>query len=329
MAVVISNPPYNLKWEPQPFAEMDSRFSLHGVPPASNGNFAFVLSAMEKADKGIFILPNGALSSQIKEEKAITKSLVESNIIESVIACPGNMFEKTAISVVILILNKKKETSKVTMIDLRNSFETEEREQKGQFGGKSHTNRVYKKQYNILSDKTIQKVLKTISEGVEENAFSKIITLEDIRQNNYILTPSRYIDLKVKLNYRNPEDIVKDLNLILKEKNKCKMSINETIGKTLGFDKNLYVKRDNKELNEFMKKIGADQIIKDDYITFTKNAGELKFENKSKTEISSVLMMILNTWKQHVYYLNAQENVYLAELRDVMLYKLMSGEVEI
>lgn len=329
MTVVISNPPYNLKWEPQPFAEMDSRFSLHGVPPSSNGNFAFVLSAMEKADKGIFILPNAILNSQVKAEKAIRKSLVESNIIESVITCPDNMFENTTIPVIILILNKKKETSKVTVIDLRNAFEIEEREQKGQFGGKSHTNRVYKKQYKILSDETIQKVLKTIIEGVEEKAFSKIITLEDIRRNDYILTPSRYIDCEFKLNHRNPKDIVKDLNLILQEKNKCKMSINETIGKALGFDKNLYAKRDNKEINEFLGKIGVNQIIKDDYITFTKKAGELKFENNSKTEISSVLMMILNTWKQHVYYLNTQENVYLAELRDVVLDKLMSGEVEI
>ena len=42
--------------------------------------------------------------------------------------------------------------------------------------------------------------------------------------------------------------------------------------------------------------------------------------------VSSVLMMILNTWKQHVYYLNTEENRYLAELRDILIDELMTGK---
>lgn len=47
MATAISNPPYNLKWEPTVLANLENRF-VYGVPPKSNANYAFVLSALEK-----------------------------------------------------------------------------------------------------------------------------------------------------------------------------------------------------------------------------------------------------------------------------------------
>ena len=68
------------------------------------------------------------------------------------------------------------------------------------------------------------------------------------------------------------------------------------------------------------------KIEKSDYFTATKNKNEIKFENRSKEMVSSVLMMILNTWKQHVYYLNTEENRYLAELRDILIDELMTGK---
>ena len=72
--------------------------------------------------------------------------------------------------------------------------------------------------------------------------------------------------------------------------------------------------------------MGAQKIEKRDYVTATKNKNEIKFENRSKEMVSSVLMMILNTWKQHVYYLNTEENRYLAELRDILIDELMTGK---
>ena len=72
--------------------------------------------------------------------------------------------------------------------------------------------------------------------------------------------------------------------------------------------------------------MGAQKIEKSDYFTATKNKNEIKFENRSKEMVSSVLMMILNTWKQHVYYLNTEENRYLAELRDILIDELMTGK---
>ena len=61
----------------------------------------------------------------------------------------------------------------------------------------------------------------------------------------------------------------------------------------------------------------------------SKNKNEITFANNSKENISSILMMIFNMWKQHIYYLNVEENRYLAELRDALLPELMSGKIDV
>lgn len=80
---------------------------------------------------------------------------------------------------------------------------------------------------------------------------------------------------------------------------------------------------------DLLKQLGAEPLAKQNYFTASKNKNEIKFENGSKDILSSVLMMILNTWKQHIYYLNNEENHYLAELRDALLPDLMSGKIEL
>ena len=78
-----------------------------------------------------------------------------------------------------------------------------------------------------------------------------------------------------------------------------------------------------------LKKIADEKIIKEDYFQTSKNKNEIKFENKSKDSVSSILMMIFQMWKQHIYYLNNEENSYLAELRDALLPELLNGNLEI
>ncbi len=332
MVSLISNPPYNMKWKLPPFAQLQSRFNDCELPPESNANYAFILTALDMIDgKAVFLLPCGALSSDNAQEKEIRRYLVEINYIEAVITCPDKMFEATSIPVCIIVFNKQKETAQVSMIDMRQTFEVEEREQRGQYGGASHEKRVYKKQVNVFSAEDMEKALFAISEKRNEPGFSKTVGIEDIKQNDYILTPARYIELQdVEAQHREYRDIVEDLNAVIAEKNLCKLTINESLAKTLGFDVNLY-KQDqgDNELNDLIQKIAGEKIQKTNYFTASKNAGEMKFENTSKQNISSVLLMILNMWKQHIFYLNKEENRYLAELRDALLLDLMSGKIDV
>lgn len=102
--ICISNPPYNLSWEPPVFAQLDERFTQYGVPNKSNGNFAFILSALAVSQKCAFILPNSIVS----EDTEIIKNMTECNVIDSIILNPDHMFEKTDIGTCVFILDKNK-----------------------------------------------------------------------------------------------------------------------------------------------------------------------------------------------------------------------------
>lgn len=332
MKALISNPPFNLKWESPPFAQIQPRFADFAVPPESNANFAFILSGLEKAEKCVFILPQSVLQSRDKKENEICKQLICKNYTEAVISCPDNMFEVTSVGTCILVLNKHKKTAQTEFIDLRKKYDFEDREQRGQYGGKSHTNRVYKKQYKVFSEETILETLECISESKSIPEYCKSVSIKEMEDNAYSLLPGRYIEIVHKEEpHRSYKEITEDINRIINEKNACKLTINETLAKAMGFNIALYKKdkEESKEFNEMLKKLGAEPIIKQDYFVTSKNKNEIKFENASKDILSSVLMMILNSWKQHIYYLNQEENRYLAELRDALLPDLMSGKIEL
>ena len=89
------------------------------------------------------------------------------------------------------------------------------------------------------------------------------------------------------------------------------------------------VKRGEKGIKIIAPAPFKKKIEKEKFISITKNAGEFKFENGSKDRASTILMSILQIWKQHIMYLNNEENRYLIELRDALLPDLMSGKIEL
>jgi hypothetical protein len=67
---------------------------------------------------------------------------------------------------------------------------------------------------------------------------------------------------------------------------------------------------------------------KESFITMSKKATEFKIQNRSKDKLPEILMIFLTMWKQHIMYLNNEENRILAEFRDALLPDLMSGKIE-
>ena len=145
------------------------------------------------------------------------------------------------------------------------------------------------------------------------------------KSSGYELRPRVYIQSEAEVRHREYEDIVNDLNRIRDDKNSLKLSINENLARSLGFDVELFKQKKDIVLPE---QIGH-KIKKESYITFTKNKNQLMFENKSSESVNPILMMILKSWKEFIYYLNIQENRYLAELRDKLLSDLMTGKIEV
>lgn len=332
---LISNPPYNMKWNLPPFAQLQPRFNDCELPPESNANYAFILTALSMVDnKAVLLLPCGVLTSKLKQEFAIRKYLVEKNLIEAVITCPDNMFESTGIATCIIVFNKQKTTTNIELIDMRNTCSTETREQRGQYGGASHTSRVYKKTINIFTEEQMNRAINAIEEHTNEKEFSVCVSLEKIKDMNYKLLPSAYfeIDFNDSQPHREYEEIIDDLNRVIEEKNGLKLTMNESLAKAIGlYDIFLMFKQSeetNASMNEMLSFTGKS-IEKENFIQMSKKAGELKFENGRKDRVSTILMSILQMWKQHIMYLNNEENRYLAELRDALLPDLMSGKIEL
>ena len=92
---IVSNPPYNIKWDPPAPLFADSRFRKCDIPPASNANWAFVLTALDRlseAGKCAFILPCGFLSKD--NERWQRKWATKNNLLKKVIALPDRMFDR-------------------------------------------------------------------------------------------------------------------------------------------------------------------------------------------------------------------------------------------
>ena len=331
---LISNPPYNMKWELPPFAQLQPRFNNCALPPESNANYAFILTALSMIDeKAVFLLPCGVLSTDNKQEKAIRKYLIEKNLIEAVITCPDKMFEATSIPTCIIVFNKNKKTTNISFVDMRQTYQTESREQNGQFGGASHEKRTYKKDIKVFSYEQMQKAMDCISNQSAAPEFSKTVSIQTIQENDFNLIPSRYIDFQEQeLKHRKYADIIDDLNRVIAEKNGLKLTMNESLAKSIGLYDIYLMFKQSEETNNSMNKMLSftrKKIEKENFISMSKKAGELKFENGSKDKVSTILMSILQMWKQHIMYLNNEENRYLIELRDALLPDLMSGKINL
>ena len=330
---LISNPPYNMKWQLPLFAQTQERFKEYELPPESNSNFAFVLTALNLIDdKMALLLPSGVLTTQNAKEAEIRKQLIENNLLEAVVVLPNNMFVSTSTGTCVLLFSKHKINRNVVMVDLRQNYQEETRLQNGQFGGKSHEKRTYSKTFKIITHEVMQRVLECIEKHENVPEFSKSASLAEIREQKYLLNPSRYIEYELtkEEQHRDYNEIAENLNYMIKMQNSCKLVINETIAKRLGLDINLYKKskKNSLEMQKNMKSIGINIEI-EDYIQFTKNKNEFCFKCNDKEFLPDIFLQFFSVWKNQIALLNTMQNQYLTELRDELLPDLMSGKTNI
>ncbi len=328
--ICISNPPFNMKWDAPMTLSGDVRFDKHGTPSPANANYAFVLTALLYAERSALILPNSALTS----DDEIRQSLIMDNLIDAVVTCPDSMFESTDIGTCIISLNRCKMTGVVSFVDARQKYMISRREQNGQFGGTSHTNRTYSKEIKVFTSDIISEISHAVKCRAKSDLFAKSVNGAVIAENNYSLIPSKYIELlEEPMKHRPYAEIVNDLNRVIERRNSCKLIINGTMARGMGIDVDLLSKSSNDFGNEFsdefIKRIAGVEIIKTDYISFTKNKGEICFKNNSKESVPELLLVVLMSWRMLVMECNNEENKYLAELRDALIPDLMSGKITI
>lgn len=120
---VLANPPFNMKdWGGDKLKD-DPRWE-YGVPPEGNANFAWVqhmVHHLNRSGRMGMVLANGSLSSQTNNEGTIRAKLIEADLVEGVVAMPGQLFYSTQIPVCLWIITKKKaQPGKTLFIDARN-----------------------------------------------------------------------------------------------------------------------------------------------------------------------------------------------------------------
>jgi hypothetical protein len=313
-----------MRWKPPALAGFMPQYAGYEIPPEQNANMAFILSGLSWIeDRAVFILPNNVLATEQKQEKAIKQSLIRQNLLLAVVSLPGNMFESTSIPTCILVFDKHKTTRKIAMIDLRDKCMEEVRDQRGQFGGNSHTGRTYHKTV-IAPPETMQECLKLIEHKQDKENLCKWVRQEDLERTGWNLTPGRYIDMKIEEAHRSFEDIANDYNRVIRQKNAIKIRMNRTAAKRLGYD---CMNIEEPDITASFGIVGQ-KVLKEDNISFGADNG-IKIQISTKDGIHPLILDFLNHWKQMIIFLNEEENRYLAEFRDALIPKLMNGEINV
>lgn len=173
---VVSNPPYSQNWNPAD-KETDPRYAGYGLAPKGKADYAFLLHDLYhiKPD-GIMtiVLPHGVLFRG-GEEGEIRKNLIEKNKIDTIIGLPANIFYGTGIPTIIMVLKQKRANTDVLIVDASKGFVKE---------GKN----------NKLRASDIKRIVDVVTRRESVDKYSKVVSRDEIRANDYNLNIPRYVD---------------------------------------------------------------------------------------------------------------------------------------
>lgn len=193
---IITNPPFNMsEWGKKTVSDEDPRFG-YGMPPSNNANFAFIQHMLYHLDEDGMagtVMANGSMTVQGTEGE-IREQIIEENLLDTVISLPNELFYTTSIPVCIWVLSKGKDSDRhrersheTLFIDATDLYESIDRTQ------------------NRLNKDQVQKIANTVrayrgEENVpgyqDEIGFCKVVETEEIADNDYLVTPGRYVGVQ-------------------------------------------------------------------------------------------------------------------------------------
>ncbi len=188
--IVVANPPFSLKkWGEENASSDPYKRFLRGIPPKDKGDFAFILhmiaTAKPKSGRVAVIVPHGVLFRGGAEGR-IRQSLLEDNLVDAVIGLPAGLFQTTGIPVAILILDRSREVGgenenkkDILFIEASKEFKAN-------------------KAQNILTDENADKIYNTYAERIEIEKFSRKVDFKEIKENDFNLNITRYVDTFVE-----------------------------------------------------------------------------------------------------------------------------------
>jgi type I restriction enzyme M protein len=185
---VLANPPFNISDWWHGSLEGDARW-VHGDPPQGNANYAWLqhmLHHLKDSGRAGIVLANGSMSSSQNNEGVIRAAMVEADVVEVMVALPGQLFFNTQIPACLWFLAKqKKRKGEVLFIDARKQAKMISRVQAE------------------LDDAAITRIAETVAAWREDGAtvteyqdqlgFCRSVPLAEIAQHGHVLTPGRYV----------------------------------------------------------------------------------------------------------------------------------------
>ena len=223
---ILANPPFNQSDWGQPLLLEDPRWKW-GTPPAGNANYGWIehmLDKLSQKGKAGVVLANGSLSSNTSNEGDIRKTILNNDLVDCIVALPDKLFYTTGIPVCIWFFNRdKKHKGQTLFIDARKMGD------------------MVNRRLRELSDEDIKKIADTYiswqkEEGYEDvKGFCKVANMDEIKDNDYILTPGRYVGIEDVEDDGEPfEEKMERLTKTLSEQFTRSRELEDEIRKQLG-----------------------------------------------------------------------------------------------
>ena len=207
---ILANPPFNVSdWGGERLTD-DKRWR-YGVPPPRNANFAWVqhiVHHLAPAGAAGFVLANGSMSSAQSGEGEIRKSLIEADLVDCMVALPGQLFYSTQIPACLWFLARERAGGVAAGVGVAAARTAEQsrsfRDRRGEvlFIDARQLGRMVDRTHRELTDEDIARIADTYhawrgEEGAGDYAdklgFCKAASLEEVRRHGHVLTPGRYI----------------------------------------------------------------------------------------------------------------------------------------
>ena len=236
---ILANPPFNVSdWRGE-LLRKDKRWK-YGVPPAGNANFAWVQHMIHHlAPRGIagFVLANGSMSSNQSGEGEIRKNIIEADLVDCMVALPGQLFYSTQIPACLWFLARDKRRG--------GSATRPYRDRRGEvlFIDARKMGRMVDRTHRELTHEDIERIARTYHAWRGEKdagryddvpGFCKSATLEEIRKHGHVLTPGRYVGVEPEEDDGEPfEEKMRRLVAQLREQQAEARRLDEAIGRNL------------------------------------------------------------------------------------------------
>jgi type I restriction enzyme M protein len=226
---ILANPPFNVSdWGGERLRD-DKRWQ-YGAPPPGNANFAWVQHIVHHlAPAGVagFVLANGSMSSNQSGEGEIRRSLIEADLVDCMVALPGQLFYSTQIPACLWFLARDRGSIRYGAAAAAPGGKFRDRRGHVLFIDARKLGRMVDRTHRELTDEDIARIANTYhawrgekeaGEYADVPGFCKSATLEEIRKHGHVLTPGRYVGAEAQEDDGEPfEEKMKRLVAQLRE----------------------------------------------------------------------------------------------------------------